>query len=77
MTGLILTTSYSSVYAGLWGYNAALTCAAVAVVFYVPTVLSAFNAIMAVIFTTAVQLAFFYLLAPVRNPLTMKNLSNS
>lgn len=63
--GLLVTDSYAAVYSGLWGYNPALTCAAVAVVFYVPTLLSCFNALMAVIFTVAAQLAFSSVMGPV------------
>jgi len=60
-----LTDKYQAVYSGLWGYNAALTAGAVAVTFYIPTLLSVFNAFLAIIFTAASQRAFSLVLAPV------------
>lgn len=63
-----MTDNYEAIYSGLWGYNAALTAGAIAVTFYVPTLLSAFNALMAVVFTAAAQRAFGLVLAPVTNP---------
>ena len=63
-----LTNNYAEIYSGLWGYNGALTAGAIATVFYVPTVLSAFNAVLASVFTAAAQRAFALVLAPVRGP---------
>lgn len=63
--GIGLTEDFASIYSGLWGYNSALTAAAIAATFYVPTIMSAFNAIMAVFFTAAVQRALGLVLAPV------------
>lgn len=65
-SALGLTENYGAIYSGLWGYNSALTAGAIAVTFYVPTLLSAFNAAMAVVFTAAAQRAFGLVLAPVR-----------
>ncbi|KAK4022681.1 hypothetical protein OUZ56_008134 [Daphnia magna] len=62
-----LTDNYGAIYSGLWGYNSALTAGAIAVTFYIPTLLSVFNAAMAIVFTAAAQRAFGLVLAPVRN----------
>ena len=48
---------YAAIYSGLWGYNTALTAAAIAVTFYVPSLLSSVNAAFAIVFTAATQLA--------------------
>jgi urea transporter len=66
VTALVLTDDYSAIYSGLWGYNAALTAGAVAVTFFVPTVLSFFTALMAVVFTAAAQRAVGLVLIPVK-----------
>ena len=58
--------NYSAIYSGLWGYNAALTAGAIAVTFFVPTILSWFTASMAVVFTAAAQRAFGLVLASVK-----------
>ncbi|EFX74392.1 hypothetical protein DAPPUDRAFT_226732 [Daphnia pulex] len=64
-----LAENYAAIYSGLWGYNSALTAGAIAVTFYVPTMLSAFNAAMAVVFTAAAQRAFGLVLAPAGLPI--------
>jgi len=63
--GLLFTTNYASVYAGLWGYNPALTSVAVGVVFFVPTALSGLNALAAVLFTVGTQLVMSTFMGPV------------
>lgn len=60
-----MTDDYQAIYSGLWGYNAALTAGAIAVTFYIPTVISAVNAIIAILFTAAAQRAFGLVLSPV------------
>ncbi len=68
---------YSAIYSGLWGYNTALTAAAMAVTFYVPTIMSAFNAIFAIVFTTGTQLAVSNALVQVVcNALNKRNAMN-
>ena len=56
---------YAAIYSGLWGYNTALTAAAIAVTFYVPSPFSAVNAVFAIVFTAATQLAVSNALARV------------
>jgi hypothetical protein len=69
--GLIVDGSnYSTIYAGLLGYNGALTAAAVGVTFYAPTLASFFNAVLAVLFTAGAQKAFALILTPVHLPRT-------
>ncbi|XP_057371023.1 urea transporter 2-like [Daphnia carinata] len=64
-----LTENYGAIYSGLWGYNSALTAGAIAVTFYIPTLLSVFNAAMAIVFTAAAQRAFGLVLAPAGLPI--------
>ncbi|KAI9564338.1 hypothetical protein GHT06_008076 [Daphnia sinensis] len=63
-----LTDNYGAIYSGLWGYNSALTAGAIAVTFYIPTLLSVFNAAVAIVFTAAAQRAFDLVLAPAGLP---------
>ena len=68
IAALGLTNNYAEIYAGLWGYNGALTAGAIATTFYVPTCLSIVTATLAVIFTAACQRAFGLVLAPASLP---------
>ena len=68
IAALGLTDNYAEIYAGLWGYNGALTAGAIATTFYVPTCLSIVTATLAVIFTAACQRAFGLVLAPASLP---------
>ena len=68
IAALGLTDDYAEIYAGLWGYNGALTAGAIATTFYIPTCSSIFTATLAVLFTAACQRAFGLVLAPASLP---------
>lgn len=62
-----LADDYQQVYSGLWGYNGALTAAAVGAVIFIPTCLSLLTGCLAVIFTAGSQKAFSLVMGPVIN----------